>query len=228
MRLRRLHDWHVSPTEAASLQRRLREEVVRDEEQDLLRVHELLVAGLDCHFPAGTDVARAAVSVMRWRPSEALLEAVEEHVVDSPASFPYIPGLLSFREVPALAAVLERVEVEPDLLVCRGHGLAHPRRFGLACHVGVLSGLPTIGVAKQRLIGGHGWVDDERGAWQPVLDDSEVIGAVLRTRSWVQPVYVSIGNLISLQSALRAVLALASPFRLPEPARLAHQAAAGN
>jgi deoxyribonuclease V len=165
---------------------------------------------------------------MRWIPTEGTLEAIEQHVVERPVSFPYIPGLLSFREIPALADALERLEAEPHLLLCDGHGLAHPRRFGLASHVGVLTGIPTIGVAKNRLIGGHGWLEEERGAWQPLLDSREVIGAVLRTRSWVAPVYVSVGNLITLQSALRAVLALATLFRLPEPARLAHQATGGN
>jgi deoxyribonuclease V len=227
MTIRHLHSWDLSIGQAMALQRSLRAEVSREEPRDLLREEEVLVAGLDCHYPAGSGWARAAASLVRWFPGRESLEVLQTAVVEVPVRFPYVPGLLSFREAPPLAAVLERLDVSPDLLLCDGHGLAHPRRFGLASHVGLLAGVPTIGVAKQRLIGAHAWLEGERGNWQPLLDDREVIGAVLRTRSWVAPVYVSIGHLITLPSALRAVLALASSYRLPEPARLAHQAATG-
>jgi deoxyribonuclease V len=137
------------------------------------------------------------------------------------ARFPYVPGYLSFREIPAVLAVLERLSVRPDLVLCDGQGIAHPRRFGLASHIGVLTGLPTVGVAKSRLVGTHGEPGRERGDWVPLMDKDEIIGAVLRTRAGVKPIYVSIGHRVALETAIAFVLACTTRYRLPETTRAA-------
>jgi len=139
-----------------------------------------------------------------------------------------VPGLLSFREVPALLAALGRLRVKPDLILCDGQGLAHPRRFGLACHLGVICGVPAIGVAKSRLIGEHGAPMRRRGAWVPLRDKGETIGAVLRSRAGARPIYVSIGHRVSLPVAVRYVMACTTRFRLPETTRWAHRLASGD
>jgi deoxyribonuclease V len=140
-------------------------------------------------------------------------------------TFPYIPGLLAFREAPCVLEAISRVGTTPDLVIVDGHGLAHPRRFGLACHVGVLTGLPTIGCARSILIGTHGPVGTGKGAWVAVKDGDEVIGASLRTRDRVKPVYVSIGHKVDLPSAIRWTLACCGKYRLPEPLRIARKSA---
>jgi deoxyribonuclease V len=145
--------------------------------------------------------------------------------VCQPTAFPYVPGLLSFRELPAVLAAIEQLRILPDLYLCDGQGLAHPRRFGLACHLGVLLDAPTIGVAKTRLIGTHAPPPAEKGGWTPLEDGGEVIGAVLRTRSGVKPVYVSIGHRVSLATSVRLTLACTSRYRLPETIRQAHRLA---
>ncbi len=137
------------------------------------------------------------------------------------ARFPYVPGYLSFREIPAVLAVLERLTVRPDVILCDGQGIAHPRRCGLASHLGVVSGLPTIGVAKSRLVGDHDEPGLNRGDWVPLMDKGEIIGAVLRTRTGVKPIYVSIGHRVGLETAIRLVLACTPRFRLPETTRAA-------
>jgi len=146
---------------------------------------------------------------------------VEERVVVRPLRFPYVPGLLSFREAPALLAALRRLRSEPDVLVCDGHGLAHPRRFGIACHVGVLTGLPTVGCAKSRLVGAYVDPARRRGARSPLVDAGHVIGSVLRTQADAKPLFVSVGHRVDLRSSLRLVLACARDHRLAEPVRLA-------
>lgn len=146
---------------------------------------------------------------------------VEQRVVVQPVAFPYVPGLLSFREAPALLAALRRVRCQPDVLMCDGHGLAHPRRFGLACHVGVVTGMPTIGCAKSRLIGEEKPVGDRQGDGVPLVDRGEVVGTILRTRDAVKPVFVSVGHLATLGAAERIVLTCVIRYRLPEPTRLA-------
>jgi deoxyribonuclease V len=135
--------------------------------------------------------------------------------------------LLSFREIPVLLDALAELASPPDLLLCDGQGLAHPRRFGLACHLGVLTGLPAIGVAKSRLLGSHEEVPDRRGAWVPLVDKGETVGAVLRTRQGVRPVYVSIGHRVTLESAIRFTMACLTRFRLPETTRWADRIAGG-
>lgn len=217
MRARQLHGWDLAPREAIALQGRLRERVVRADRIGAVR----RVAGVDVGFEAEGRITRAAVVVLDY-PGLAL---VEQSVVRVPTRFPYVPGLLSFREVPAVLAAFERLRTAPDLVVYDGQGIAHPRRFGIASHVGVLLDRPSIGVAKSRLIGEHRMPANRRGAWAPLRDASETIGAVLRTRAGVRPLYVSIGHRVSLRTAIRWTLACAPRYRLPETTRQAHRLA---
>ena len=179
------------------------------------------VAGVDVHFPRSRKLALAAVAVLSFPE----LVAREERTALQPIAFPYVPGLLSFREVPPILAALDKLSRPPELLLCDGQGYAHPRRFGLACHLGVITDTASIGVAKSRLIGEHRAVPDERGRWVPLVDAGETVGAVLRTRVGVRPVYVSVGHRVSLRTAVELVLRCTTRYRLPEPARAAHRLA---
>jgi deoxyribonuclease V len=181
------------------------------------------VAGLDVGPEGDGRVMRAAVAVLSFPD----LKTADQVVARRPASFPYIPGLLSFREIPALLDALDKLGVLPDLLLCDGQGLAHPRRFGLACHLGVLTGIASIGVAKSLLVGVHAPLPQVRGSWRPLMHKGEVVGAALRTRAGTAPVYVSIGHKLSLASAIDYVLACAPKYRLPETTRAAHRLASG-
>jgi deoxyribonuclease V len=154
------------------------------------------------------------------------LELCDHAAARQPAQFPYLPGLLSFREAPAVLEAIGRLRRPPDLLICDGHGWAHPRRFGIACHIGLLAGIPTIGVAKTLLIGRHAALRPDRGSWAPIVDAGEVIGAALRTSAGVKPVYVSVGHCITLATAIDFVLQCAPRYRLPETTRWAHRIAA--
>lgn len=205
------HPWSLSPRRAIAVQRRLARAVRIEAPSAPPR----LVAGLDAAFTR--DHCLAAVVVWDLREARVL----EERTAVRPVRFPYVPGLLSFREAPALLAALRRLERIPDLLICDGQGLAHPRRFGIACHVGVVSGLPSVGCAKSRLIGEHREPGPRRGARAALLDRGERVGTVLRTREGSKPVYVSVGHRIDLASAVRVVLACGAGHRLPEPTRLA-------
>ena len=168
-------------------------------------------------------MTRAAVAVLAY-PS---LERIETRIARLPTEFPYVPGLLSFREIPAILAALKQLETLPDLLLADGQGYAHPRRFGIASHLGVLTGIPSIGVGKTRLIGTHDTVPEARGAWVPLLDRDEVLGAVLRTRSGVRPVFVSVGHRLCLETAVAWVMRCTGRYRLPETTRQAHRLASG-
>ncbi|MEV4460534.1 endonuclease V [Microbispora sp. NPDC049633] len=174
-----------------------------------------LVAGVDVAY--AEDLLAAAVVVL----DAATLDVVEQVTVPGRPAFDYVPGLLAFRELPSLVEALERLTVTPDLIVCDGYGLAHPRRFGLACHLGVLTGLPTIGVGKTAFVGSFGQPGRERGAWSDLLLDGQVTGRVLRTRDGVKPVFVSVGHRVDLETACRHVLALTPRHRLPETTRAA-------
>lgn len=216
---RHVHSWELSPREAIDLQSRLRTKVVTRDR--LGRVRH--VAGTDVGFESGGRVTRAAVAVLTF----PALELADWVVVRRPTVFPYVPGLLSFREIPAILEALARLTVWPDLVLCDGQGLAHPRRCGLASHLGLVAGLPTIGVAKSRLIGVHDDPPRHRGSWAPLRDAGEVIGAVLRSREGVKPIYVSIGHCVSLASAVNYTMACVTRYRLPETTRWAHRLASG-
>jgi deoxyribonuclease V len=213
------HSWNLTPKEAVALQQRLRQRVVKLGRPQPVRC----VAGTDVGFERNGSITRAAVALLTF-PG---LELVDYAIARLPTRFPYVPGLLSFREIPALLAALARLQAPPDLILCDGHGYAHPRRFGIASHLGVYTGIPSIGVAKSRLIGEHGQPMQRRGAWVPLADRGETIGAVVRTRPYTQPIYVSIGHRVSLPVAVRYALACATAYRLPETTRWAHQLASG-
>jgi deoxyribonuclease V len=210
----------ITISEAVAIQEQLRAQVVREDNFGPIRT----VAGVDIGLDLRTSTARAAVVVLRL--PELTVE--EQVVATRPITFPYVPGLLGFREVPAALDALSQLRVLPDLLLCDGQGIAHPRRFGLACHLGLLADLPAIGAAKSRLIGTHRPVADERGDWQPLYDGGEMIGVALRTRQRANPLYISPGHRISLSSAIEYVLRCTTTYRLPEPARRAHQLASGS
>lgn len=211
------HPWNIAAKEAIAIQEILRDEVLTSDNLGPLN----RVAGVDVGFEKENTVTRAAVAVLSF-PG---LKLEDTAIIRMPTRFPYVPGLLSFREAPAVLKALEKLSVIPDLLLYDGQGIAHPRRFGIASHVGLLSGIPSIGVAKTRLVGEHGEVPNRRGAWQPLLDRGETIGAVLRTKADVKPVYVSVGHRVSLETALRYVMACVTKYRLPETTRWAHRLA---
>ena len=198
-----------TPAEAREIQQQLRSRVER---RGSPRWN--LVAGVDVSERG--DEARAAVVVL-----DRELRPVEEAVAATRVPFPYVPGLLSFREIPPLLEAWRKLRCRPDLVVVDGQGYAHPRRFGLACHLGVTLGLPAIGCGKTRLLGAHDEPTRARGSWSPLEDHGETVGAALRTREGTRVVYVSVGHLISLAAAVETVLACAPRFRLPEPQRLA-------
>jgi len=219
MRIRHPHPWNVSASEAIALQQRLRGEVI--EADRFSRIDT--VAGVDVGFEAHGSVTRAAVAVLSF----PQLKLLEYAIARRPTEFPYIPGLLSFREIPAVLDALSRLRRLPDLLLCDGQGRAHPRRFGIACHLGVLTGLPAIGVAKSRLVGTHAPLAEDKGARQALYDKGEVIGMVLRTRRGVRPLYISVGHRVALATAVDYVLRCITRFRLPETTRAAHKLASG-
>ncbi|MGM0570980.1 deoxyribonuclease V [Marinobacter sp.] len=202
----------LSPRQAIELQKQMASQVILQD--DLPEV--TTVAGVDVGFE-NRDTARAAIVVLRLTD----LEPLDYAIARLPVTMPYIPGLLSFRECPVILEALAELRVQPDLLLCDGQGIAHPRRLGVASHTGILTGLPTIGVGKSRLTGNHGPVPEEKGAWVPLKDQEEVIGAVLRTRVGVKPLYISPGHRISLPTAIRYVMACVTRYRLPETTRWA-------
>lgn len=213
------HPWDVTPAEARAIQERLRALVVADDDLGSVR----RVAGVDIGFEEGGSVTRAAVAVLAY-PS---LEPLEDAVARAPTTFPYIPGLLSFREVPAALEALARLSAPPDLLLVDGQGIAHPRRIGVASHLGLAADLPAVGVAKSRLVGEHPPLPDEKGAWVPLTHRGEVIGAVLRSRAGVRPLFVSSGHRVGLDTALQFTLGCLTRYRLPETTRRAHALASG-
>ena len=218
-----LHTWDLSPAQAIALQKASAGAVLRaDQFGPGGRRAIRRVAGVDAAFADGGRVIRAAAVMLEY-PGLVLTDQV---LVERPTTFPYVPGLLSFREVPALLEALGQLPAAPDLILCDGHGYAHPRRFGLACHLGLWLDTPTIGVAKSRLTGSHDEPGPAKGdvAWLLAGKGDrprERLGAVLRTREQVKPVFVSAGHRISLRTAVALTLACATRYRLPEPTRLA-------
>lgn len=219
MRIRNLHRWDVSPKEAIEIQKDLRHLVDSNWENKEIRT----IAGVDVSFPEKQTVM-AAVVILSW-PS---LKVVESRTKTRESSFPYVPGLLAFREVPVLLDVLQDLKIEPDLLMCDAQGIAHQRGMGMASHLGILLDKPSIGCAKSLLYGSVEEPDQERGSISYILDKSgNVIGAAVRTRDGTKPVYVSIGNKIDLKTAIDFVLATSKGYRIPEPLRLAHMLSVG-
>ena len=213
------HPWTLAPAEAVALQRELRAHLILSDPLGPVQ----RVAGVDVGFEAGGAVTRAAVAVLRYPE----LDLRETAIARRPTTFPYIPGLLSFRELPAVLDALAQLREPPDLLLCDGQGIAHPRRFGIASHLGLLVDIPSIGVAKTRLCGTHEEPPNQRGAWTPLWGRGEIIGAVLRTRPDVKPLYISPGHRISLETALTYVMNCCTRYRLPETTRHAHRLASG-
>jgi deoxyribonuclease V len=211
------HDWNVTPSSAIGIQRELRSAVRTDTPLSLDRIR--LVAGVDVSMTRFDPLLTAGVVV--WdRVSGQIVETASAQLQ---ATFPYIPGLLSFREIPALLQAIAQVRAEPDIWFVDGHGIAHPRRLGIAAHLGVLINRPTVGVAKSRLTGTYAELAQATGSETPLVDDSEQIGTVLRTKLKSNPLFISPGHLIDLPSAVDIVRACLRGYRLPEPTRLAHQ-----
>ncbi|MGJ3252627.1 MAG: deoxyribonuclease V [Elainellaceae cyanobacterium] len=215
----RRHRWPSTQHEAIALQNDLKHEVIlTDQFDDVQRV-----AGVDVGFEDSGKTTRAAVAVLSFPE----LQLQEQAIARRPTTFPYIPGLLSFREIPAVLDALEQLALVPDLLLCDGQGIAHPRRLGIACHIGLLTNLPAIGVAKSRLVGFHDEIPNEKGTWQPLRHRGETIGAVLRSRTGTKPLYISPGHRISLSTAIDYVMRCTPKYRLPETTRQAHKLASG-
>ncbi len=214
-----MHAWDVSPKEAIGIQKALQSHVnLTDDYGDIKTV-----AGVDVGFEKDNTITRAAIVVLDVKTLEVIQTSIAQH----PTSFPYVPGLLSFREVPAVLEAMLKLSAEPDLLLCDGQGIAHPRRFGIAAHLGLLLDIPAVGVAKSRLIGTHDEVPPEKGSFVPLMDKGEQIGVVLRTRANVKPLYISPGHRVSIASAPKLVMKYVTKYRLPETTRHAHKLASG-
>ncbi|NIM96284.1 MAG: deoxyribonuclease V [Anaerolineales bacterium] len=209
------NEWSITPQRAIAIQEELKSEVILEDRLGSIR----LVAGTDVSYIRSEKVSRAAVAILSFPD----LNLVDSATSESTTEFPYIPGLLSFREIPAIMSVIAELERLPDLIICDGHGYAHPRRFGLASHLGILCDIPTIGVAKRLLTGTHKPVPNERGAWVPIIVDGETIGAALRSREYTKPIYVSIGHRVSLETAIDLTMECTTRYRLPETTRMAHK-----
>ena len=220
MKVYKLHDWEVSLEQAKEVQLGLARRVVTENEG----INPRLIAGVDISSPGSQSMARGAVVVLSYPE----LDVVEIKTTENKLSLPYIPGLLSFRESPLILAACQKLDNTPDLILVDGQGIAHPRRLGLASHLGLFLDVPTIGCAKSILCGRHEPVGEEVGSYAELVDNGEIIGAAVRTKFGVKPIYVSIGHKIDLASALYWVTKCCRGYRLPEPTRLAHLVAGGN
>lgn len=218
MQIKPLHDWNLTPAQAIQLQKQLAFEVVAEDKFD---APVKTVAGIDLGYDAKNDTSRAVVVVLSF-PELELLETAEALL---PIQFPYVPGLLSFRETPVAIKVLEKLTLTPDLILCDGQGLAHPRRFGIACHIGLIADVPTIGAAKSVLVGSFENLGEIRGSVAPLIHRNEQVGVALLTKDKVQPLYISVGHKIGLETATEIVLQCAPKYRLPETTRLADKLA---
>ncbi len=212
--MRQLHSWDLRPTDAVQLQKELKSQI----RLQPLSQPPRLIAGADLSFNKGSDTVYAGIVVLRLPD----LQIVEECGLQTTVHFPYVPGLLSFRESPAILEVWEKLENKPDLLVTDGQGTAHPRGFGVACNLGLWLDIPTIGCGKTLLCGKVEMPDETRGSTSPIIYKNETIGAALRTKTRVKPVYVSPGHLIDLEGALDIMLLCDGGYRIPEPTRRAH------
>lgn len=208
------HRWDVSPDEAIAIQQRLRAEIPHIEPAPITLDQIHTVAGVDASY---REIGRAAIAVFSF-PDLALIEQV---TATREVTFPYVPGLLAFREAPVVLAALERLRLRPDLLMFDAQGYAHPRRLGLARHLGAYLDQPSIGCAKSRLIGAYDETGQDAGAWSPLMDGGEEIGRVVRTKARTNPLFVSVGYRITLPLAVEVVLRCTRGYRLPEPTRIA-------
>ncbi|MEH2063845.1 MAG: deoxyribonuclease V [Nostoc sp.] len=218
MKFYRDHAWPSTLEEAIAIQEKLRYQVITS---DQLQEPIQYVAGVDMGFEADGTISRAAVAVLSFPD----LQVIETSLAHRPTTFPYIPGFLSFREIPAVLDALEKIKTIPDIILCDGNGIAHPRRLGIASHLGLLVDVPTIGVAKSRLLGKHEELAETKGNWQPLIHEGETIGAVLRSRTGVKPLYISSGHRVSLPTAIDYVLRCTPKYRLPETTRIADKLA---
>jgi deoxyribonuclease V len=219
VKIQQLHNWQMSIAQAKQIQQELASQV--SPKSETIKLH--FIAGVDISAPDSRGIARAAAVILNYPE----LEVIEVKTAEDKLNFPYIPGLLSFRETPLVLAACQKLSTDPDLLLVDGQGIAHPRRFGIASHLGLLLDIPTIGCAKSRLCGTHALVTAEAGAYAELTDNGEIIGVALRTKADVSPVYISIGHKIDLPTAIHWVLECCRGQRLPEPSRLAHLAASG-
>ncbi|MEH2440734.1 deoxyribonuclease V [Nostoc sp.] len=210
--------WPSTLEEAIVIQEKLRDRVITE---DKLREPIQYVAGVDMGFEADGTISRAAVAVLSFPD----LQVIETSVAYRPTTFPYVPGFLSFREIPAVLDALEKITTIPDIILCDGQGIAHPRRLGIACHLGLLIDVPTIGVAKSRLVGKYEELPEAKGSTQPLIYNGETVGVVLRSRTGVKPLYISSGHRISLPTAIDYVLRCTPKYRLPETTRIADRLA---
>ncbi|HZU68512.1 MAG TPA: deoxyribonuclease V [Ktedonobacteraceae bacterium] len=225
MSIQPLHAWVIEPSEAVALQRELAARVIRED-----RIEEPMrfIAGVDMAINEESEMARAAVVLLSFPE----LEIVERHVYEEPVRMPYIPGLLSFREIPCILGAFGKLKQRPQLVMVDGQGIAHPRRLGIASHLGLWLDLPTIGCAKSILRGDFDKeaLGNEPGSWVPLVDrrKHEVLGAALRTRKGVNPMFISLGHRISLETSIRYVMACDKGYRLPEPTRQADKLSKDN
>jgi len=219
MKVRQYHNWQVTVSQAQEIQKGLASQLSLKNEIS----HPRFIAGVDISHPDSKGVARGAVVVLGYPE----LTLIEVQIAEGKPTFPYVPGLLSFRESPLILAACEKLAINPDLILVDGQGIAHPRRFGLASHLGLLLDTPSIGCAKSLLWGKHQPVDYPVGSYKEIFDGAEVIGAALRTKAGMNPIYVSIGHKVDLPTAIYWVKQSCQNHRLPEPTRLAHLAAGG-
>ena len=218
MKFYRDHAWPSTLEEAIVIQEKLRDRVITE---DQLQEPVQHVAGVDMGFEADGTISRAAVAVLSFPD----LQVIETSLAYRPTTFPYVPGFLSFREIPAVLDALEKIKTTPDIILCDGQGIAHPRRLGIASHLGLLIDMPTIGVAKSRLVGKYEELPETKGSSQPLIYKGETVGAVLRSRTGVKPLYISSGHRISLPTAIDYVLRCTPKYRLPETTRIADKLA---
>lgn len=216
MRIKNLHPWDIGIREAKDIQNYLKENnlILRNECGNIKTV-----AGADVSFSKYSDTIFAAVILMRFD----TLEIIEKVYNRDTANFPYVPGYLSFREIPVLLKAFEKLKKTPDIVICDGHGIAHPRGFGLASHLGVILGIPSIGVAKKKLVGEHGILEEDAGSKTDLIYDNKKVGIVFRSRTGVKPIYVSPGHKVDFEKSLEVAKKTLRKYRLTEPIRAAHK-----
>ncbi len=217
MEIKELHSWQVSTREAARIQADLRDRVILNFQSDFSSIQTVAAADVSCH--KYQNVLYAAVVIMQF----STLQIIDSYSRRATTSFPYIPGFLSFREAPIIVEIFKKISHPPDVLICDGQGIAHPRGLGLASHLGLFLDVPTIGCAKSVLVGNYLEPEPLKGSQSPLMYQGKQVGVALRTRSYVKPIFVSCGHKIGLPEAIRIVLQTSPRYRIPEPLRMAHQ-----